>query len=311
MSDTTTIAAEARKRTAAKRTVAKPALSERINRSLHRMTPGTVVSRVIIGVLLVLYAIISLYPFAWMVSAAFKTQEEVIYGTSLIPENPTFSTLVQTWGELDFFNYFFNSLKVTLGTTLGVVVIYSLAAYAFSSLRFPLRDWIFRLFLVLLFVPGVVTLLPIVMLEKNLGILGSHVGLMLPFINGTAPLAILLLTNSFKAVPGELRDAARVDGASELKIFWKVYLPLARPAIVTIALLTAIPTWSEYQLSRVSLTDESTFTLPIALQNLGSNLVIQYNVKMAGALIVVIPVVILFLATQRYFVNGLVGAVKG
>jgi multiple sugar transport system permease protein len=246
-----------------------------------------------------------------MVSAAFKTQQEVVMGTSLIPEQPTFATLAETWNRLEFFNFFFNSLKVTVGTTLGVVVVYSLAAYAFAVLRFPFKQWLFRAFLVLLFVPGVVTLLPIVLLEDKMGILGTHFGLVLPFVNGTAPLAILLLTNAFKAVPGELRDAARVDGAGEPRIFWRVYAPLARPALITIALLTAIPTWSEYQLSRVSLTNEAAFTLPIALQNLNSTNVVQYNVLMAGALIVVIPVVILFLATQRYFVNGMIGAVKG
>jgi multiple sugar transport system permease protein len=263
-------------------------------------------------VLLVGYAVVSLYPFLWMVSAAFKTQQEIVMGGgNLIPAEPTLSTLVDTWSRLHFFDYFLNSVKVTGLTTLGVVVVYSAASYAFAVLRFPGRQAFFRLFLVLLFVPGVVTLLPIVLLENQLGILGTHLGLILPFVNGTAPLSILLLTNAFRSVPGELRDAARVDGAGELRIFARVYVPLARPAIITIALLTAIPTWNEYLLSRVSLNDPSTFTLPIALQQLQSSNVVQYNQLMAGALIVVIPVIILFLATQRYFVNGLVGAVKG
>ncbi|KLN33390.1 carbohydrate ABC transporter permease [Cellulosimicrobium cellulans] len=285
-----------------------PALTPR-----RRGTPAkVVVARVVVGVLLVGYAVVSLYPFLWMVSAAFKTQQEIVMGGgNLVPAEPTLSTLVDTWSRLHFFDYFLNSVKVTGLTTLGVVVVYSAASYAFAVLRFPGRQAFFRLFLVLLFVPGVVTLLPIVLLENQLGILGTHLGLILPFVNGTAPLSILLLTNAFQSVPGELRDAARVDGAGELRIFARVYVPLARPAIITIALLTAIPTWNEYLLSRVSLNDPSTFTLPIALQQLQSSNVVQYNQLMAGALIVVIPVIILFLATQRYFVNGLVGAVKG
>lgn len=269
-------------------------------------------AKVVVGVLLVGYAIVSLYPFLWMVSAAFKTQQEVVLaGGNLIPSEPTLATLAHTWSQLQFFDYFLNSVKVTGLTTLGVIVIYSAASYAFAILRFPGRQWLFRLFLVLLFVPGVVTLLPIVLLENQLGILGTHLGLILPFVNGTAPLSILLLTNAFRAVPEELRDAARVDGASELRIFTRVYVPLGRPAIIAIALLTAIATWNEYLLSRVSLNDPSRFTLPIALQQLQSSNVVQYNQLMAGALIVVIPVIILFLAAQRYFVNGLVGAVKG
>ncbi|MBD5784714.1 carbohydrate ABC transporter permease [Cellulosimicrobium terreum] len=289
-----------------------PEVDRAPTRPRRRSSPSRAfVARVIVAVLLVGYAIVSLYPFLWMVSGAFKTQSEIISGGHLIPRDPTFATLVDTWDRLHFFDYFLNSLKVTGLTTLGVVVVYSAASYAFAVLRFPGRTVLYRLFLVLLFVPGVVTLLPIVLLENQLGILGTHLGLILPFVNGTAPLAVLLLTNAFQSVPGEMRDAARVDGAGELRIFAQVYVPLARPALITIALLTAIPTWNEYLLTRVSINDPDLNTLPIALQQLQSSNVVEYNTLMAGSLIVVIPVLILFLAAQRYFVNGLVGAVKG
>ncbi|MFR9722898.1 carbohydrate ABC transporter permease [Streptomyces sp. MS19] len=273
--------------------------------------PRTVVSRGVVGLLLALYAAISLYPFAWMVSAAFKDSEEVLEGGHLIPHNPTLQTFADTWNQLHFFDYFLNSLRVTLLTTVLVVVVYAAASYAFAVLRFPGRTALYRLFLVLLFVPGVVTLLPIVLLEHELNILGSHWGLVLPFVNGTAPLAVLLLTNAFSTVPAELRESARMDGASELRIFASIYLPLGRPALITIALLTAIPTWNEYQLTRVSLNDPDSYTLPIALQAMQSESVVQYNTLMAAALILVVPIVLLFLSAQRYFVNGLMGAVKG
>ncbi|MFI7275038.1 carbohydrate ABC transporter permease [Streptomyces sp. NPDC049879] len=273
--------------------------------------PRTIVSRSVVGLLLALYAAISLYPFAWMVSAAFKDSEEVLEGGHLIPHNPTLQTFADTWNQLHFFDYFVNSLQVTLLTTVLVVVVYAAASYAFAVLRFPGRTALYRLFLVLLFVPGVVTLLPIVLLEHELNILGSHWGLVLPFVNGTAPLAVLLLTNAFSTVPAELRESARMDGASELRIFASIYLPLGRPALITIALLTAIPTWNEYQLTRVSLNDPDSYTLPIALQAMQSESVVQYNTLMAAALILVVPIVLLFLSAQRYFVNGLMGAVKG
>jgi multiple sugar transport system permease protein len=281
-----------------------------------RPAPGarparTVVARTVIWVLLAAYAALSLYPFLWMVSAAFKDNEEVVSGGHLIPRDPTLDTLADTWNELHFFDYFVNSLQVTVWTTVLVVVIYAAASYAFAVLRFPGRTAFYRLFLVLLFVPGVVTLLPIVLLEHELDILGSHFGLILPFVNGSAPLAVLLLTSAFATVPGDLRESARMDGAGELRVFATIYLPLARPALITIALLTAIPTWNEYQLTRVSLNDPDTYTLPIALQAMQSENVVQYNSLMAAALILVIPIVILFFSAQRYFVNGLMGAVKG
>jgi multiple sugar transport system permease protein len=263
-----------------------------------------------VGALLLLYATISLYPFLWMVSAAFKDQHEVVDGGHLIPHHPTLQTFVDTWNELHFFDYFLNSVKVTALTVVLVLVIYAAAGYAFAVLRFPGRKALYRMFLALLFVPGVAVLLPIVLLENKLGLLGSHWGLILPFVNGSAPLSILMLTNAFESVPAELREAARVDGANELRIFGTIYLPLSRPVLITIAVLTAISTWNEYLLTRVSLNDPDTFTLPIALQNLQSGAVQHYNVLMAGSLIVVIPVVVLFAAAQRYVVNGLMGAVK-
>ncbi|MFF2523081.1 carbohydrate ABC transporter permease [Streptomyces liangshanensis] len=269
------------------------------------------IARVVVGVLLALYGLVSVYPFLWMVSAAFKDQIEVVRGGHLIPRNPTFDTLVDTWNELHFFDFFLNSLLVTLYTVVLTLVIYAAAGYAFAVLRFPGRGLLQKLFVSLLFVPGITVMLPIVLLEDRMGILGTHFGLVLPFVNGGAPLSILLMTGAFLAVPLELRDSARVDGASELRIFTSVYLPLARPALITVGLLTAIPTWNEFLLTRVSLNDPSTYTLPLGLQTLSAENVPHYNNLMAGALIVVIPVIILFLSLQRYFVNGLVGAVKG
>jgi multiple sugar transport system permease protein len=274
------------------------------------MNARAVLSRVVVGLLLVLYAAVSVYPFLWMVSAAFKDQYEVVAGGHLIPHHPTLRTIVQTWNELHFFDYFLNSLKVTGLTVVLVLVVYSMAGYAFAVLRFPFRRALYRLFLALLFVPAVTVLLPLVLLENKLGLLGSHWGLILPFVNGSAPLSILMLTNAFESVPLELREAALMDGSGEARIFTRIYLPLSRPVLVTITLLTAIPTWNEYLLTRVSLNDPGTFTLPIALQNLQSSAVQHYNVLMAGALTVVVPVIVLFLAAQRYFVNGLMGAVK-
>jgi ABC-type glycerol-3-phosphate transport system permease component len=268
-------------------------------------------ARVLAYVILGVYTIISVYPFAWMVSGAFKDSAEVLRGGNLIPENPTFGTFARTWGELDFLRYFGNSLVVTGGTTIGVLVIYSLASYAFAVLKFPGRKAIYTGFIALLFVPGITVLLPVVILQGELGVLGTHFGLILPFVNGTAPLSILLLTNGFRAVPAELRESARCDGASEFRTFLSIYLPVCRPALVTIALLTAVPTWNEYVLTRVSLSDPATYTLPLGLQSLTATTSPQYNVIMAASLIIVIPVIVLFVLLQRYFINGLVGAVKG
>lgn len=264
-----------------------------------------------VGLLLALYGLVSVYPFLWMVSAAFKDQAEVVRGGHLVPHRPTFGTLADTWSQLHFFRYFLNSVEVSALTVVLTLVVYAAAGYAFAVLDFPGRGLLQKLFVALLFVPAITVMLPIVLLENKLGILGSHLGLVLPFVNGGAPLSVLLMTGAFSAVPKELRESARVDGANEFHVFTRIYLPLTRPALITVALLTAIPTWNEYLLTRVSLNDESTYTLPLGLQTLASQNVPHYNNLMAGALIVVVPVVLLFVCLQRYFVNGLAGAVKG
>jgi multiple sugar transport system permease protein len=261
--------------------------------------------------LLGLYAVVSLYPFAWMVSGAFKDEHDVFADRGLVPDHPTLDTFATTWTDLDFPRYFGNSLLVTAGTVLGVLVVYSLAAYAFGVLTFPGRTLLHGGFVALLFVPGITVLLPVVLLQRELGLLGTRLGIVLPFVNGTAPLAILLLTGAFRAVPASLRESARCDGASEMRTFVSIYLPVCKPALVTIAVLTAVPTWNEYVLSRVSLNDPATYTLPLGLQSLTAMTSPEYNVVMAASLIIVLPVVVLFVLLQRYFVNGLVGAVKG
>ncbi|MFJ5262433.1 carbohydrate ABC transporter permease [Streptomyces sp. NPDC088387] len=272
---------------------------------------GRTAARALVLLLLTGYALISLYPFLWMVSAAFKDSVEVVRGGHLVPDNPTLATLTETWNRLNFFDYFLNSVLVTLYTVVLTLAVYAAAGYAFAVLRFKGRKALSRMFMALLFVPGVTVMLPLVLLESDLGLLGTHWGLVLPFVNGGAPLSILLMTAAFTTIPGELRDSARVDGASEFRIFVGIYLPLVKPALITVALLTAIPTWNEYLLTRVSLNDSSKFTLPLGLQTLASESIPQYNNLMAGSLIVVVPVILLFLFLQRYFVSGLVGAVKG
>ena len=191
------------------------------------------------------------------------------------------------------------------------LAVFSLAAYAFAVLRFPGRHVLYVLFLAMLFVPSVTTLLPLVILEVKLGLIDSRLGLILPFANSVAPYAVLLLTITFRAIPTLLRDAAKIDGASERQIFFHVYLPLARPALVTVAILTFVGLWNEYVFTSVALTTPSNFTLPMGLQALLSQNVVQQNQVMAGALILVVPVIVMFVLLQRYFINGLAGGVKG
>ncbi len=260
---------------------------------------------------LLVYGLFSVYPLLLMVSGAFKDKVEVLRSASLIPERPTLETLALTWQRLDFLTFFGNSVWVATVSIVLILIIFPMAAYAFGVLRFPLRDVLFVGFLAALLVPGITVLLPVVILNQRLGLLGTHWSIIFPVVNGAGPFAILLFRAYFRAIPSELREAAIVDGAREWTIFWRVYCPLARPAFITIAVLSFVAVWNDYVLPSVSLNDRALFTLPLGLQNLLSTNVVEWNTVMAGALFLVVPTIVIFVLLQRYFVAGLQGAVKG
>ena len=158
--------------------------------------------------------------------------------------------------------------------------------------------------------PEYLRFVALVLLEHDLGLLNTRVGLSLAYANGSAPLAVLLLVNFFRAVPRELREAAQLDGAGEFGVFWRVYLPLAKPAIAAVLMILSVSFWNEYVAASVMLNSPGEFTLPVALQALMAGAFVHWNQVMAGATIICLPVIVVFLVGQRYFFAGMQGAVK-
>ena len=259
---------------------------------------------------LVMYAIISLYPFVWMVAGATKNYRQVVSSVTPIPD-ATLSHFETTWTRLHFDTYLLNSIRVTGLALVLLIVVYPMAAYALAVMRFPMRGLIYGVFVAILFVPGISVLLPLILLEHSLGLLNTRVGLTLAYINGASPLAIMLLVNYIHAIPPELRQAAQMDGASEWLIFRRVYFPLLKPALAAVALILSVSFWNEYLFASVSITSSERMTLPIGLQQVLSATVVHWNNVMAGSTIIVLPVIIVFLIGQRYFFDGLTGALKG
>lgn len=265
------------------------------------------------------YALVSLYPFLWMVSSALKSNQEVLANRSLIPQQVRLDIIINTWHQLGFWQYFVNSAIVSVATVLGVILIYSMAGYGFAKTNFWGREIFFTAFLGLLLVPGVTVLVPLVQLLKALGLIGSeagklatYTGLIMPIVNGAGPFAVFLFRNYFASLPDELHDAARVDGCGEWKIYSRIFLPLATPAIATVGILQFIGTWNAFMWPSIVLNNPEWFTLPLKLKDLDLQIVIQWNVRMAGSLITVIPVLIVFVLLQRYYIRGLTaGALKG
>jgi multiple sugar transport system permease protein len=205
---------------------------------------------------------------------------------------------------LSFPTYFFNSTLVAIVVTLGNVVFCSMLGYALAKLEFRGKRVIFALVLGMLMVPAIAILVPLFVLVSNLGLTNTYAGLILPYL--AAPIGVFLMRQYFLGLPDELIQAARVDGASEFRIFWNVMLPLCGPALATLAILTFLGSWNNFIWPLVVAQTEDRYTLPVALAlySVGQNAT-QYGVLLAGAVVVVLPVIAIFLALQRHFVQGI------
>jgi multiple sugar transport system permease protein len=244
-------------------------------------------------------------PFIWMLVSSVKPEAEVRrIPPTWLPETVTLENYQTLFDRLSFPTYFFNSTLVAVVVTLGNVVFCSMLGYALAKLEFRGKGVIFALVLGMLMVPAIAILVPLFVLVSNLGLTNTYPGLILPYL--AAPLGVFLMRQYFLGLPDELIQAARVDGASEFRIFWNVMLPLCGPALATLAILTFLGSWNNFIWPLVVAQTEDRYTLPVALAlySVGQNAT-QYGVLLAGAVVVVLPVIAIFLALQRYFVQGI------
>nr|WP_235522370.1 carbohydrate ABC transporter permease [Cellulomonas sp. Root137] len=244
-------------------------------------------------------------PFIWMLLGSFKSEGELRANPpTWWPQAPTLDNFRELFTRLDFVQFFTNSIVVALAVTLGNLLFCSMLGYAFAKIDFWGRTWLFRLVLATLMIPGMVTLVPLFVLVSNLGMVNTYFGLILPFLAG--PFGVFLMRQFMQGIPDELVDAARVDGAGELRIFWRVVMPLCKPALATLAILTFLGSWNNFLWPLVVASTEDMYTLPVALAlySVGQNAT-QYGLLLAGSVVVVVPVLVVFLALQRHFVQGL------
>ncbi len=248
--------------------------------------------------------VIVMSPFIWMALSSVKSGGEIRrVPPTWWPEAPTLDNFRELFDRLDFPQFFANSALVAVAVTLGNLVFCSMLGYVLAKFSFAGKKLLFRLVLGTLMIPGMVTLVPLFVLVANMGLVNTYGGLILPFL--AAPFGVFLMRQFFLAMPDELIDAARVDGASEARIFLQVVIPLAKPALATLAILTFLGSWNNFLWPLVVATTEDKYTLPVALAlySTGQNQT-DYGLLLAGAVVVVVPVLIVFLLLQRYFVQG-------
>ncbi|MGZ4718869.1 MAG: carbohydrate ABC transporter permease [Oryzihumus sp.] len=244
-------------------------------------------------------------PFVWMLLGSFKGEGELRrVPPTWWPETATLDNYTQLFSKLSFPRFFLNSVLVAAVVTLGNLVFCSMLGYALAKLEFRGKKAVFALVMGTLMVPGMVTFVPLFILVANLGLVDSYPGLILPFL--VAPFGVFLMRQFILDLPDDLLDAGRVDGASELRIFRQIILPLCGPALATLGILTFLGSWNNFLWPLVVAQSEDHYTLPVALAlySTGQNNT-QYGLLLAGATVIVVPVLVVFLAFQRRFIEGI------
>ncbi len=254
--------------------------------------------------LLLLVAAATLMPFFWMFSTSFKSGGGIFtYPPQWLPSEPTLEWYGRLVKEVNFLLHFRNSLIVSISVTALSLFFNSLAGYAFAKHRFRGRDRLFSLLLATMMVPAQVTMIPVFLLLKYLGFLNSYAGLIIPASANV--FGIFLIRQFMMSIPNDLIESARIDGCSEFRIYWSVILPLCKPVLATLGIFTFMGSWNDFLWPLIVMVREEGYTLPVALANLNGQHPTSFGLLMAAAVVVVVPVIAVFLAAQKYVIQGI------
>lgn len=271
----------------------------------RRMTPLKVTGRVAAYVALALVAVSALGPLFFAISTSLKIDSKVLtIPMQWIPHPVAWANYLRIFQQVPLLTFFRNTLIVTVSTLFGDVLVSALVAYAFARVKFPGRDTLFVVMLSTLMLPYVVTLIPQFVIFRTLGLVNTLWPLILPSLFGH-PIYIFLLRQFFRGIPVEIEEAARIDGAGFLRIWWSIALPLAKPALATVAILSVLVHWNDFIAPLVYLNTQNTWTLALAVNLFQGDFRVDYNLMMAYATVMTIPVLALFFAFQKYFVRGI------
>jgi raffinose/stachyose/melibiose transport system permease protein len=272
--------------------------------------PGKSVKVALFYAVLIVAALIWFLPVIILILTALKDAGDfAINGTFSLPKAVKWANFTEAW-DTGVKNYFFNSVLVTGIKVPAGVLVESMAAFALTHMPFRWANRVFLFILVGLIVPIQMTLVPLTMLMNALGLIDTLTGLILLYIGFGIPFGVLVMRGFFRTIPTAIIEAARIDGCSYFRIFFRIALPLAIPAVVSLCILDGVATWNEFILAQIFLRSDELRTLPLGLVEFSTQFSTQYDQLAAAVLISVLPVVLVFLLFQRYFVSGMTGAVK-
>ena len=265
----------------------------------------------VVNALLVVMGLLTATPLLWMISASFMPSGQANeLPPRLLPSPPTLAHYTTLFIHMDLARHLGNSLAIAIGSTLICVLLCGMAGYAFARLEFKGRERVFQLLVAGMLIPAQVGMLPLFLLLKAMGLVNTMLGVIIPMM---APIFGIFMVRQYAlGIPRELMDAARVDGASEWRIFRAIVMPLLRPILATLAIFIFLSSWNDFLWPLIVLSDDARYTLPVALANLSGEHVQDTELMMAGAVLTVMPVLLVFLLLQRHYVRGLLlGGVKG
>ncbi len=252
-------------------------------------------------------AILVILPFAWMLVSAFKSQRELFaYPPTFFPIEWKVENFIEaaSRGSISFWQMFLNTMKIAVPSTVFNIIFSSLAGYAFARLRFPFRDTVFMCFIAAMMVPFAITLIPRFLLFKDLGFYDTYVPLIIPIMFGT-PFSIFLTRQFFMTLPKELEEAAIVDGCSHVRIWWQIFMPLCKPIIATLSVFQFQSSYNDFMGPVIYIASDAKFTVQMGLSSFRNSFTSRYDLIMAGSILALIPVVILFICCQKYIVRGI------
>lgn len=260
--------------------------------------------KILIFILLISIGVLVGFPFIWMFFSSFKQSHEFYTTTpTLLPEVFSLDNFRTLFAKYDFGRYYFNSILVTFVQVVGNAIIVLTAGYGFAKYEFTGKKFLFTIVLATTMVPWVATIIPLYIYMNKLGLLNSYVGLIIP---GLADVfSIFLARNFMSSIPNSLMDSARIDGASEWDIFRKIVLPLSKPLIALVSITKVVSSWNAFQWPLLAANSDKLRTLPVAMSMLSSQYYDSYHLKMAGAVVTVIPILIIYILFQDYFIEGI------
>ena len=261
----------------------------------------------VLGVL----AVITFFPFVFLLVSSFRSTVEFTHAFWGMPRVPELANYRDAWRVIS--PYLFNSLVVSGVSMVGVLAIASVSSFVFARFRFPGREVLFMAILALLMIPSILTLIPAFLLVKRLNLINTYWALILPYIAGGQVFAIFILRSFIASLPEELFEASRLDGASTFQMFWHIALPLSKPMLITVAIMSVLTTWNDYIWPLVTIPSQELWTISLGIVSFGSQYggLERWGPMFAGYVIASIPLIVLFTLTMRYFIAGLTsGAIK-